>query len=149
MTTVTFDELANRVGESLGSSEWHKIDQQSIDTFARVTLDEQWIHVDIDRAAASPFGGTIAHGFLTLALCTRLMNECFTVSGVSTAINYGLNRVRFPSPVRAGTRIRGSARLVTYRGTREGVDAVVEMTIRSEGSEKPACVAELVVRLIR
>src|SRR5215217_1658387 len=110
--TVRFQELESLVGEELGSSEWHLIDQERVNTFAAVTGDHQWIHVDPERAAAGPFGGTIAHGYLTLSMLPALMGEVWRVDGVRMGVNYGLNKVRFPAPLPVGSRIRAGVELV-------------------------------------
>jgi len=148
MRTVNgIEELKGLVGEELGASDWHTVDQQRVDAFADATGDHQWIHVDPERAAAGPFGTTIAHGYLTLSMLPALMAEVWRVEGVRMGINYGLNRVRFPSPVRVGSRIRVVARLKDAVPVDGGVQGVVEATVETEGVEKPACVAETVFRL--
>jgi acyl dehydratase len=146
--TVKFEELPSLVGEELGHSEWHDVTQERVDAFADVTGDHQWIHVDRERAAAGPFGGTIAHGYLTLSLLPALMGEVWRVDGVRMGINYGLNRVRFPSPVPVGSRVRAVGRLKEVTPVDGGVQAVVEATVEVDGASKPACVAETVVRFV-
>lgn len=146
MTTTTVKELRHKVGEDLGTSAWHTVDQQAIDLFARVTRDEQWIHMDTQRAARGPFGGPIAHGFLTLSLCSWFLAECLAVDGVEMVINYGLNRVRFPAPVPAGARVRGHAHLLSLEDVPNGAQAVIRITVETDGWDKPSCVAEFVVR---
>lgn len=140
------DELIATAGTSLGHSEWRVVDQATVDTFAEATGDHQWIHVDPVRAAASPFGGTIAHGYLTLALIPVLMRGIVTVENVTMAINYGVNRVRFPAPVRVGSRVRATARVVSAEPVAGGHQLVFEVVVEIEGGAKPACVAETVVR---
>ncbi len=148
MTSATLGELRAKVGAQLGTSAWHTVDQEMIDTFARVTRDEQWVHVDRDRAAAGPFGTTIAHGYLSLSLCSRFLEECLDVRGVGMALNYGVNRVRFPSPVPAGARVRGRAELLSLDPVPGGSQAVIRVTVETDGGHKPACVADLVVRYL-
>lgn len=139
-------DLAARIGEEVAVSEWAVIDQARIDQFAVLSGDDQWIHTDPVRAAASPFGATIAHGFLTLSLLASLMRDTLAIEGLTTAINYGLNRVRFVTPVLAGGRIR--ARFVPVAVTPIGVDTQVtwRVTLDLDGSAKPAAVAEWIVR---
>ncbi len=142
----TVEELAARVGEELGVSDWLTITQDRIDQFADATNDHQWIHVDADKAALGPFGTTIAHGFLTLSMIPDLAPS-FDVEGVRMGINYGLDRVRFISPVPTGTRIRARSKLLSVDEVAGGIQAKTEVTIELEGSEKPACVAETLTRL--
>jgi acyl dehydratase len=146
--TVQFRDLESVVGKELGSSEWHEITQERVNAFADVTGDRQWIHVDPERAAAGPFGGTIAHGYLTLSLLPALMSEVWRVEGVRMGINYGLNRVRFPAPVPVRSRVRVVGRLKEIAPVEGGVQGVVEATIEIEGGAKPAAVAETVFRLV-
>jgi acyl dehydratase len=145
-TSETVEGLRCRVGEQLGTSAWQGIDQGMIDTFARVTRDEQWIHVDRHRASIGPFGGTITHGYLTLSLCSHFLAECVEVEGVQMTLNYGLNRVRFPSAVPAGAHVRGRALLLSLDDIDGGVQAVIRMTVETDRGEKPSCVADLVIR---
>ena len=139
-------DLATLVGQPLGTSDWVTVDQARIDRFAEATGDHQWIHVDPARAAEGPFGATIAHGFLTLSLLPLLFDTGFAIADVRMGINYGLNRVRFITPVKAGSRVRGHFRLLEYQPLEGGAQLVVEATIELEGSERPACVAETVSR---
>ena len=139
-------DLATLVGQPLGTSDWVTVDQARIDRFAEATGDHQWIHVDPARAAEGPFGATIAHGFLTLSLLPLLFDTGFAIADVRMGINYGLNRVRFITPVKAGSRVRGHFRLLEYQPIEGGAQLVVEATIELEGSERPACVAETVSR---
>jgi acyl dehydratase len=149
MRTVNgIEELEGLVGQELGSSEWHEISQERVNAFADATGDHQWIHVDPERAAAGPFGGTIAHGYLTLSLLPWLTGEIWHVENVRMGINYGLNRVRFPAPVPVGSRVRATARLKELTQVDGGVQLVVETTIEVEGGSKPVCVAESLVRFI-
>jgi acyl dehydratase len=141
------DELEAALGTELGPTDWLTIEQDRVDGFADDTDDHQWIHVDPERAAASPFGGTIAHGFLTLSLVPSLVNRLRQVEGISMAVNYGLEKVRFPNPVRVGSRIRARATVVACdRVGENALQVTTRATIEVEGSEKPGCVAELVVR---
>ncbi|SPE26213.1 putative enoyl-CoA hydratase 1 [Burkholderiales bacterium] len=146
---VAFDELAQRVGQALGTSAWIDVDQSRIDAFAHATGDHQWIHVDLARAAAGPFGTTVAHGYLTLSLVPAMAASAFEVGGSRMGVNYGLNRVRFPSPVPAGSRLRGHFKLLSCDAIEGGVQLTIEVTIEREGSSKPVCVAEMVARRYR
>jgi acyl dehydratase len=147
VTANGLDEFKAMAGTDLGHTRWLEITQDRVSAFADVTGDHQWIHVDREKAAAGPFGGTIAHGFLTLSLVIPLFSELAEVRGVSMGINYGLNRVRFPAPVPVGSRIRLAGQLgaVEDAGV-NAVQAVVDVTIEVEGGEKPACVAQAVYR---
>ena len=148
-TTTRFAHLADlaaRVGQELGTSAWVAIEQSRIDQFAQATGDHQWIHIDPVRAAAGPFGAPIAHGFLTLSLLPMLFESGFAIDDVRMGVNYGLNRVRFVSPVKVGSRVRGRFRLLSYEPLEGGAQLTVEATIELEGSAKPACVAESVSR---
>lgn len=137
--------LAARIGSVIGTSDWTLIDQPRIDAFADATGDRQWIHVDPERAAReSPFGGTVAHGFLSLSLLPLLASRAYAVDRVRTRVNYGLNRVRFPTPVPAGRRVRAAFRLLALEPQGPGRHLVtVEATVELEGSDRPACVAEM------
>lgn len=139
-------ELQALTGSNLGTSEWFHIDQARIDQFAAVTGDHQWIHVDPVRAAAGPFGTTVAHGYLTLSLLPVMVRTAFTIGDVSMTVNYGLNRVRFPAPVPVGSRLRGHFKLTTYEAIAGGAQVVVEVTTERDGHSKPVCVAESVAR---
>ena len=141
------EELRAGVGEQLGQSDWLEVDQKRIDLFADATGDHQWIHVDPERAAAGPFGRTIAHGYLTLSLLPALVPQIMRVEGMKMGINYGTNKVRFPSPVPVGSRLRASAVLteVTDAGG-GGVQVTATVTVEREGGDKPVCVAESVSR---
>ena len=134
-------------GQPLGESDWLQVEQDRIDKFADATGDHQWIHVDPERAAQGPFGTTIAHGFLTLSLIPGLTGGLLKIEGVRMGINYGLNKVRFPSPVKAGSKVRASVRNISIEDVQGGIQIVNEVTISIEGQEKPACVAETVSRL--
>jgi len=140
-------QLADYVGREVAVSDWLEVTQERINQFAESTEDRQWIHVDPDRAAReSPFKETIAHGFLTLSLLSQLGKRAMSVGGVRMGINYGLNRVRFVSPVPAGARIRGRFILAAVEEIKGGVQATWSVTVEREGSEKPSCVAEWLVR---
>ena len=139
-------DLQSRVGQELGLSAWVAIEQSRIAQFAQATGDHQWIHVDAARAAAGPFGATVAHGFFTLSLLPSLFETGFVIDDVTMGINYGLNRVRFPAPVRAGSRLRGRFKLLAYAPLEGGAQLTVEATVEMAGSDKPACVAETVTR---
>jgi len=139
-------DLQPLVGQPLGLSDWLTVDQKRIDLFAEATDDHQWIHVDPVSAAAGPFGATVAHGFLTLSLLPPLFASGFHIEGIRMGINYGLNRVRFPAPVRVGSRLRGRFKLLAYEPLEGGAQLIVEVTVEIEGSDKPACVAESVTR---
>ncbi|MQY25607.1 MaoC family dehydratase [Nocardia aurantia] len=143
-----FDAFRAAVGTEIGVSDWLTVEQDRIDTFADATDDHQWIHVDPERAAAGPFGRPIAHGFLTLSLSVPLVNQAVTVGGVKMGINYGLNRVRFITPVPVGGRIRARVTLDAVKDVPGGIESVRTVTIELEGAEKPACVAESIVRLL-
>ncbi len=142
------EELEKAVGTHLGYSDWHTVTQQQIDQFAGATGDHQWIHVDTERAKNGPFGGTIAHGYLTLSLVPMLAWQVYTVEGLSMAVNYGCNRVRFPSTVPAGARVRGGLELLSVLDGPKGAQVVVRVAVEREGSDKPACVAETVSMLV-
>ncbi len=142
------DALRAAVGTELGTSDWMRIDQERIDLFAEATGDHQWIHVDPEKAAQGPFGGTIAHGFLTLSLLVPLANEATSVGGIQMGINYGLNKVRFITPVPAGGRVRARVHLDSITDIPGGVQAVRTVTVDLEGADKPACVAENIVRYL-
>jgi acyl dehydratase len=139
-------ELENLVGQDLGSSEWLVVQQDQIDAFARATGDHQWIHIDPQRAAAGPFGATVAHGFLTLSLLPVMSASAFEVLDTRMGVNYGLNRVRFPAPVPVGSRLRGHFKLLSYESLEGGAQLTTQVTMEREGSTKPVCVAESVAR---
>jgi acyl dehydratase len=149
MTTAVngIEELKTLGGQDLGHTDWLQIDQSRVDTFADATDDHQWIHTDPERAAAGPFGGTIAHGYLTLALLIPLMSELLNVSGVRMSINYGLDKVRFPAPVPVGAKIRLKGQVADVAEVAgNGAQITVDFTVEIEGSDKPACVARAVYR---
>ena len=142
------DEVEKAVGEHLGHSDWLEIDQKRIDLFAEATGDHQWIHVDPERAEDGPYGRTIAHGYLTLSLLPVLGTQIFSLEGLKMKVNYGSNKVRYPSPVPVGSRIRGGAVFKSLERTAKGANLVVGYTIEIEGGERPALVAETVVVLV-
>lgn len=147
-TTINgLDELLASVGTDLGTSDWMEITQERVNAFADATGDHQWIHVDVERAnAESPFGGPIAHGYLTMSLISAFLPEIVIVTGISAGINYGANKVRFPAPVPVGSRIRGTATLADATEVAGGVQTTIIVTIEVEGSDKPGCVAEVLSR---
>ncbi|UQA96312.1 MaoC family dehydratase [Streptomyces halobius] len=142
----SLDELRTAVGEDLGTSDWLEIDQKRIDLFAEATGDHQWIHVDPEKAAAGPFGTTIAHGYLTLSLLPALVPQLIRVENVKMGINYGTNKVRFPAAVPVGSRLRATARIAEVTEVSGGVQLTTTVTVEREGGEKPVCVAEAVSR---
>jgi acyl dehydratase len=139
-------DLAKLVGKSIGTSDWLQVDQARIDQFAAVTGDDQWIHVDPKRAAAGMFGTTVAHGLLTLSLLPLFGRSSYKVGGVRMTVNYGFNRVRFPAPVRVGSRLRAHYKLLSFEPLEGGVQVVTEVSVEREGQPKPVCVAESVSR---
>ncbi len=139
-------DLQAEVGKDVGTSEWIDVEQSRIDQFADATGDQQWIHVDAVRAAAGPFGAPIAHGFLTLSLLPLMSATAFDIDDVRMGVNYGLNRVRFPNPVRVGSRLRGHFKLLSYEPLDGGAQLTVEVTMEIAGADKPACVAQSVSR---
>jgi acyl dehydratase len=145
--TIELSDLPNWVGKHLGYSDWREMTQDRVNQFADATDDHQFIHVDVERAKETPFGGTIAHGFLTLSLIVPVMADLFKVSGVKMGVNYGLDRVRFPAPLPVGAQFRGGAEILEVAGVPGGVQVKSKVTIEIQGSEKPACVAETLVRL--
>lgn len=147
MSGLTFDSLLEQSDLDLGTSRWMEIDQKRIDTFAEVTEDPQWIHVDQERAAAGPFGTTIAHGYLTMSLIAPVLDDLFVVEGAKASINYGANKVRFPSAVPSGSRLRGHLTLTSAEQVPGGVQAFLQVSMEIEGSPKPACVADILIRL--
>lgn len=139
--------LADSVGTTIGTSRWFEIDQARIDRFADVTEDRQWIHVDPVRAATGPFGATVAHGYLTLALASPIVEDVLQVDNLAQGINYGLDKVRFPGPVAAGSRVRGTLSLTSATPIPGGVQAHFTLVVEVEGQDRPGCVADLVIRL--
>ncbi len=143
---IAVSDLPGLVGHELGSSAWFAVDQARINQFAQVTADEQWIHVDEIRAAQGPFGSTVAHGYLTLSLLPMFLQQAWAIDGVRMSVNYGLNRVRFPSPVPAGSRLRAHFKLNACKTIEGGVQLTSEVVVEREGHAKPVCVAEPVSR---
>jgi len=143
---ATGEELAARIGTEVGVSDWVTVSQERIELFARATNDHQWIHLDAERAAAGPFGTTIAHGFLTLSLLPEMAASAFAVDDTRMGVNYGLNRVRFPAPVPSGSRLRGRFKLLAVEPIAGGSQFTMEVTMEREGSDKPVCVAESIGR---
>jgi acyl dehydratase len=142
----SLDEVKAAVGQHNGYSEWHTVTQEQINAFADATNDHQWIHVDLEKAAKGPFGGPIAHGFLTLSLLPMFGSQITRVQGVKMGVNYGLNRVRFPAPVPVNSRLRAGSTIKEVEEIPGGLQVVNEITIEREGGDKPCCVAESVVR---
>ena len=145
-TFATLAELQALVGTEIGLSDWVMVSQERIQLFAEATNDHQWIHLDAERAAAGPFGSTIAHGFLTLSLLPEMSASAFAVEGTRMGVNYGLNRVRFPAPVPSGSRLRGRFKLLAYEPLEGGAQLTVQVTMEREGSDKPVCIAESLAR---
>lgn len=141
-------EIDAAVGQTLGWSSWQAITQRDVDRFAHLSGDHQWIHTDPARARTGPFGTTIAHGYLTLALIPRLLDDVVQISGFSATLNYGLNRVRFPAAVPVGSRIRLQGTLASFAPARVGYELVITSVIEIDGVDKPACVADSVVLLV-
>lgn len=142
---MNVDELKAATGQVIGVSEWHTIDQARVNQFAIATEDEQWIHIDPARAASGPYGSTIAHGFLTLSLVSKMLWEAYVVEDVTVTINYGTEKVRFPAPLRVGERIRGTVKLIGVEDTPRGHRIRTQISVESDAGEKPVCVAETVV----
>jgi acyl dehydratase len=140
------DELRAAAGTHVGASEWMTMDQERVNTFADATEDHQWIHVDEEKAKAGPFGGTIAHGFLTLSLLSHLLAQVYRIEGTKMGINYGLNKVRFTAPVPVGSKIRGVVDIADVTEATGGVQVTTRITVEIEGSERPALVAEWITR---
>jgi acyl dehydratase len=138
--------LKERVGTHLGYSDWHQITQDQVNRFADATGDHQWIHVDVERAKQGPFGGPIAHGYLTLSLAPALLPEIYRVDDITMAVNYGLNKLRFPSPVPVGSKVRAGATLVGVDEIPGGAQVTMDVAFDVEGQEKPACAAQVVFR---
>ena len=147
LTLTGLDEIKSHVGEELGVSDWHLVTQEAIDEFAEVTGDDQWIHVDVERARESPFGGTIAHGYYTLSLAPRFSYDMFKFEGFTFGVNYGLNKVRFPAPMPVGGKVRMRAVLQAVDEVPGGAQITTELTFEREGGDKPVCVAESLARV--
>jgi acyl dehydratase len=142
------EELAKAVGEQLGHSEWHTVDQDRVNGFADATGDHQWIHVDPERAKDGPFGGPIAHGYLTVSLSNLFLPQIVDVQGISAGVNYGVNKIRFPSPVPVGARVRGGAELAAVEDVKGGIQTTMVITIEIEGQDRPACIIESLSRYL-
>jgi len=141
------EELKSMKGKELGVSEWHEVTQESINLFAEATCDDQWIHLDEERCKKeSPWGQTIAHGYYTISLAPYLLGQIMTVEGVQMGINYGINKLRFPSAVKVGSRVRARASLVDVSDVGNGVQGNIQVTFEIENEDKPACVAEVIYR---
>jgi len=148
MLTITdIEELRSRVSDEIGVSDWHEVTQESVDEFARVTGDDQWIHTDPERARSTPFGGTIAHGYYTLSLHPVLIKQLMRYEGFAFAVNYGLNKVRFPAPLPVGNRVRMRVTLLAVDDVLGGAQITSKLTFESEGALKPVCVAEQMTRV--
>lgn len=145
---IALADLASHAGTQVGASAWHEIDQARVQAFADATGDHQWIHLDPERAAAGPFGGTIAHGYLTLSLTPMVLEEAVQLEGCAATVNYGIDRLRFPAPVPVGSRVRALVELLRADAFEGGVQAVWKLTFEIEGGGKPACVAEIVFRYV-
>ncbi|MFP5371326.1 MAG: MaoC family dehydratase [Actinomycetes bacterium] len=146
-TTTTMAELPGLVGTDLGTSDWYEVTQEHVDKFADATNDHQWIHIDVERAKSeSPFGGPIAHGYLTLSLVVPLVAQVLDVTDTAMGVNYGLNKVRFPAPVPVGSKVRASVTLKDVTEFPGGLQNTLSVTIEREGGDKPVCIAEWVVR---
>jgi acyl dehydratase len=148
-TTTTLAELPSLMGKELGTSEWVKVTQGRVNLFADATEDHQWIHVDVERAKAeSPFGGPIGHGYLTLSLLIPMWSQVLVVSDATMAVNYGLNKVRFPAPVPVGSKLRLTATLKDVEQVRGGLQVTADAIIQRDGGAKPVCIAEPVFRFL-
>ena len=145
-TAITLADLSSMIGKHLGHSNWHTIDQDQINRFADATGDHQWIHVDAERAKAGPFGTTIGHGYLTLSLVPIFVFQLLKVEGAKLVVNYGLNKVRFPAPVPAGSRVRMGAEVAGVEPVAGGVQVTLSASFEIENQPKPACVAEILFR---
>lgn len=143
---IPYDSLPEKLGLSLGPTDWLAIEQERIDGFADATDDHQWIHVDIDAAKQGPFGRTIAHGYLTLALVNKFLPDLIKITGSSMGVNYGCEKVRFPAPVPSGSRIRGIGEVIAVDQVTGGQQLVVRVTVEIEGSDRPACVVDTISR---
>ena len=145
---TSFDQLSEAVGEDLGRTDWLEVTQERVDAFADATGDHQWIHVDVEKAKDGPFKGTIAHGYLTLSLIPYFNPQLFRLDTPGAKLNYGVNKVRFPNPVKVGSRIRATAEIAEVSDVPAGKQLVTRYSIEIEGENKPACVAETVVLLL-
>ena len=149
--TTTFGspkDLLDAVGTDVGVTDWITITQDQIDKFAEATLDNQWIHVDIERARAGPFGAPIAHGYLTLSLASHFLSRLVVVHGIAMGINYGVDKARFPSPVPVGSKLRGRGEIIDAKEVPGGVQATIRITVEREGGDKPAAIIDTVSRYL-
>ena len=147
LTVNGLEDLKSHEGQEVGVSEWHEVTQEAINDFADVTGDHQWIHVDPERAKETPFGGTIAHGYYTLSLAPRFSEQILTLEGFAFAVNYGLNKVRFPAPLPVGGRVRMKGKVAGVEPIQGGAQLTLELTFEHEGGDKPVCVAETLARV--
>jgi acyl dehydratase len=147
-TFASTDELAGAVGADLGTTDWITVTQEQVDKFADATLDNQWIHTDTDRARNGPFGGPIAHGYLTMSLASHFLSQLARVENIAMGINYGVDKVRLPSPVPVGSRVRGRGEVIDVKEVPGGVQAVVRVTIERDGADKPAAIVDTVSRYL-
>ena len=147
LTINGIDELKSRIGDELGVSDWHEVTQDKIDAFAEVTGDDQWIHIDPERAKETPFGGTIAHGYYTLSLAPRFSYDLFKLEGIAFGLNYGLGKVRFPAPMPVGGRVRMRMELQDVEDIPGGAQITMKLTFERDGGDKPVCVAESLSRV--
>jgi acyl dehydratase len=147
LRVTSVDELPRHVGAELGHTEWIRVDQDRVTAFAEATEDRQWIHVDVERAGSSPFGGPIAHGFLSLSLFSHFLSGLLAVDGAPMLVNYGMNRVRFPSPVLVGSRVRAAGTLADVEPVPGGYQLVLDVVVEVEDAPKPACVGSWLVRV--
>ena len=147
LTINGIDELKSRIGDELGVSDWDDVTQEKIDAFAEVTGDDQWIHLDPERAKDTPFGGTIAHGYYTLSLAPKFSYALFSLEGIAFGLNYGLGKVRFPAPMPVGGRVRMRMALAAVDDIPGGAQITMKLTFESEGGDKPVCVAESLSRV--
>ncbi|OIJ25636.1 MaoC family dehydratase [Nocardioides luteus] len=147
-TFTSVEAIEAAVGEELGTTDWVQITQDRVDRFAELTGDHQWIHVDVERATASSFGGTIAHGYLTLSMLPAFSTQLYTIEAGSARLNYGLEKARFPAPVKVGAKIRATPRIKEVRPVPAGTKVVVAWTVEAEGVERPVCVAESITLVL-
>lgn len=142
------DELKQAVGTALGTSKWHTVTQDEVNLFSDVTHDHQWIHVDEDRAAQSPFGGTVVHGYFTLALVSHLCKQVYEVSGLSMEMNYGSNSIRYPAPLKVGTSVQATVKLLSLEAAASGHKVISRITLTPDDGDRPVCVAEIITLMV-
>jgi acyl dehydratase len=147
LTLSGLDELKAHAGQDVGVSDWHEVTQEEINEFADVTGDHNWIHIDVERAKKTPFGGTIAHGYYTLSLAPKFSYSLMSVEGFAFGVNYGVNRVRFPAPLPVGSKVRMHMKLASVEEVSNGVQITTELSFEREGGDKPVCVAESLARV--